>query len=177
MAILGSLRLPTAQDRWNSLRHPVSPQSLLFYFRGTGGSQAGQFVMKQKKKLDNYIYLSLHVCCTRQWHYFKCIDKQFYDMFGRNFIIVILMYPMPSLTSILDILGNFQYGCYTPSSCIFFSFYLIKFQSLAAQDGGFPDANLVGMSVFPPDVCHYSLLSKKKYVFFFHLIFFLNRSI
>jgi len=33
MAIIGSLRLSTAYDRWNSLRHPISPPISFILFQ------------------------------------------------------------------------------------------------------------------------------------------------
>ena len=45
---------------------------------------------------------------SRQWYYFRGIGREFLYLIQRKFfIIVILMYPMPSLTHMLDILGNF----------------------------------------------------------------------
>jgi hypothetical protein len=37
---------------------------------------------------------------------------KFYDLFREYLIIVILMYQMPSLTPMLDILGNFLVGVF-----------------------------------------------------------------
>jgi hypothetical protein len=44
--------------------------------------------------------------------------EKFYDLFREFLFIVILMYPTPSLTLMLDILGNFLVGVFHISSFI-----------------------------------------------------------
>jgi hypothetical protein len=41
---------------------------------------------------------------------YELTGEKFYDLFREFLFIVILMYPMPSLTLMLDILGNFLVG-------------------------------------------------------------------
>ena len=42
----------------------------------------------------------------------KVTGDKFYNLFREYLFIVILMYPMPSLTLMLDILGNFLVGVF-----------------------------------------------------------------
>jgi hypothetical protein len=54
-----------------------------------------------------YMTYHMYVFSTRQWYYFQRNKTSNSILFSENFIIVILMYPLSSLTCMLDILDNF----------------------------------------------------------------------
>jgi hypothetical protein len=122
MAIIGSLRSPTAWDRWNSLRHPISPQSLLF-FQTSRLPHVEGFVSETNRRNpddlpyvhDSYqfqIFLSVapEAYCIR-FHILLDVRTCIINVFIRkeNYV-VILMYPVLSLTHVLDILDKSSMG-------------------------------------------------------------------
>jgi hypothetical protein len=104
MAILGSrgcLQPRIGGTHWDILSHP-NP----FYLFQMYELLYDRVVLEEGAKVAGPY--KVHVSGTIS----ELTGEKFYELFREFLFIVILMYPMPSLTLMLDILGNFLVGVF-----------------------------------------------------------------